>query len=220
MMSQYIDIFMQYMSLHSEFLTLYFPILVFLVALIESIPGLGTVTPGTLLFLFFGFSAYSLDLNISLMIFAATLGAIMGDVISYLLGKYGSTFLLKHKKILKMSHIEDGKRFFSNHGVKSIFIGRFIGPIRSVLPLIAGSISMNFSRFMFYNILSAFMWVLVYISMGYYFGSYFRQIENFVSNTGMILSILVIVSLAYYYYFKKNKDKNIDKNIDKKNENL
>lgn len=217
MISQYIDLFIQYMSLHSEFLTIYFPILVFTAALIESIPGLGTVTPGTLFFLFFGFSAYNLNLNLSLMIFAATLGAIIGDVISYMLGKHGSGFLLKHKKILKLSHIEDGKKFFSNHGIKSIFIGRFIGPIRSVLPLIAGSISVNFSRFMFYNILSAFVWVLVYILIGYYFGSHFRQIENFVSNTSIILTIIVIGLLAYYYYFKKNKDKNKDK--DKQNEN-
>lgn len=213
MISQYIDIFIQYMSLHSDFLTIYFPILVFLSALIESIPGLGTVTPGTLFFLFFGFSAYNLNLNLSLMIFAATLGATIGDVISYMLGKYGSSFLLKHKKILKLSHIEDGRKFFSDHGVKSIFIGRFIGPIRSVLPLIAGSLSVNFSRFMFYNILSAFLWVLVYIIIGYYFGNYFREIENFVSNTSIILTLIVLGGLGYCYYFQKNKNKN------KKNEN-
>jgi membrane protein DedA with SNARE-associated domain len=207
MISQYIDIFINYLALHSDFLLIYFPILVFLTALIESIPGLGTITPGTLFFLFFGFSAYNLNLNLSTMIFAATLGAIAGDVISYMLGKYGSNFLLKHKKILKLSHVEDGRKFFINHGVKSIFIGRFIGPIRSILPLIAGSLSVNFSRFMFYNILSAFLWVFVYIIIGYYFGSYFREIESFVSNTSIILTIIVLGGLGYYYYFQKNKNK-------------
>jgi membrane protein DedA with SNARE-associated domain len=129
-----------------------------------------------------------------------------------MLGKHGSVFLLKHKKILKMSHIEDGRKFFSEHGIKSIFIGRFIGPIRSILPLIAGSISVNFSKFMFYNILSAFLWVSVYITIGYYFGNYFRQIESFVSSTSIILTIVVLGLLVYYYYFRKNKDKDKDKN--------
>lgn len=207
MISQYIDIFINYLALHSDFLVIYFPILVFLAALIESIPGLGTITPGTLFFLFFGFSAYNLNLSLSLMIFAATIGAILGDIISYMLGKYGSVFLLKHKKILKLSHIEDGRRFFINHGVKSIFIGRFIGPIRSVLPLIAGSLSVNFSKFMFYNILSAFLWVLVYIVIGYYFGSYFRQIESFVSNTSIILTLLILAAGVYYYFRYKRKIK-------------
>jgi membrane protein DedA with SNARE-associated domain len=201
MISQYIDLFINYLAIHSDFLVIYFPILVFIVALIESIPGLGTITPGTLFFLFFGFSAYSLNLNLSLMIFAATLGAIIGDIVSYMLGKYGSVFLLKHKKILKLSHIEDGRRFFVNHGIKSIFIGRFIGPIRSILPLIAGSLSVNFTKFMFYNILSAFLWVFVYIVIGYYFGNYFREIESFVSNTSIILTLLIF-SVGVYYYFR------------------
>lgn len=213
MISPYIDVFINYLSVHSVFLSIYFPIIVFFIALIESVPGIGTITPGTLFFLFFGFSAYNLNLNLSSMIFAATMGAIIGDVISYMLGKNGSGFLLRHKKILKMSHIEEGRKFFIEHGVKSIFIGRFIGPIRSVLPLIAGSVSMKFSKFMFYNILSAFLWVLIYIIIGYYFGNYFREIESFVSNTSIVLTIIIICLLAYYYYFKKNKDKI------KKNEN-
>ena len=112
MLSPYIDIFINYLTVHTVFLSTYFPILVFLSALVESIPGLGTITPGTLFFLFFGFSAYSLKLDLSLMIFAATIGAILGDIVSYMIGKYGSGFLLKHKKLLKISHIEDGRRFF------------------------------------------------------------------------------------------------------------
>lgn len=205
MISQYIDLFISYLSSHSDFLSIYFPILIFFCALIESIPGLGTITPGTLIFLFFGFSAYSLKLDLPFMILAATIGAVLGDVISYMLGKYGSGFLLKHKKILKISHVEEGRKFFSNHGVKSIFIGRFIGPIRSVLPLIAGSVSMNFSKFMFYNILSAFLWVFIYIIVGFYFGNYFREIERFVSNTSVILT-LIIIALGVYYYFRYKKN--------------
>ncbi len=207
MISQYIDVFINYLLIHSDFLKMYFPILVFFSALIESVPGLGTVTPGTLFFLFFGFSAYTLNLNMPLMIFAATMGAILGDIISYMLGKYASNFLLKHKKILKISHIEEGRKFFIDHGVKSIFIGRFIGPIRSVLPLIAGSLSVNFSRFMFYNILSAFLWVLIYIIIGYYFGNYFKEIENFISNVGILLTIIIISLLFYHYHFKKKNKK-------------
>ena len=103
------------------------------------------------------------------------------------------------------SEIEEGRKYFINHGVKSIFIGRFIGPIRSVLPLIAGSLGVNFARFMFYNILSAFAWVLLYITIGYYFGGYFRQIENFISHTSIILTLIIIGGFVYYYYFKKNK---------------
>jgi undecaprenyl-diphosphatase len=207
MISPYVDIFINYLTVHSEFLSAYFPILVFFSAMIESSPGLGTITPGTLLLLFFGFSAYSLNINISIMIFAAMMGSIIGDILGYFLGKYGSDFLLKHKKLLKLSHIEEGRKFFSNHGFKSILFGKFVGPIRPIIPLIAGSISMNFSKFMYYNILSSFIWVLIYIIIGYYFGNYFREIEAFVSNISIILTLIIIAFFAYYYYFKKNKNK-------------
>lgn len=220
MISPYIDIFINYLLTNSDLLSTYFPILVFFSAMIESSPGLGTITPGTLLLLFFGFSAYTLKLNLSLMIFAAIFGSIIGDMLGYFLGKYGSNFLLRHKKILKQSHIEDGRKFFSNHGFKSVLIGKFVGPVRPIIPLIAGSISMRFSKFMFYNVLSSFLWVLIYILIGYYFGSYFREIEGFISNISIILTIIAIVSIACIYYFKKNKNKKIKKNKEKNNENL
>lgn len=207
MISPYIDIFINYLSLHTVFLATYFPVLVFFTALIESIPVLGALLPGTLFLLFFGFSGSILKINIPFMIFAATIASIIGDVLGYIFGRYGTNFLLKHKKLLKMSHIEEGRKFFSNHGFKSIFLGKFIGPIRAILPLIAGSVHLRFSRFMFYNILASFTWASLYIIIGYYFGNYFREIESFVSNTSIILTIIIIGLLAYYYYFKKNKNK-------------
>lgn len=206
MISPYIDIIIAYLNTHSVFLIDFFPILVFFSALLESSPGLGTITPGTMFLLFFGFSAYSLDMNVSIMILAATLGSVVGDVLAYLLGKYGAHFLLKHKKILKHSHIEDGHRFFSNHGFKSIFIGRFVGPIRPIIPLIAGSIKMRPSRFLFYDILSAFVWSVLYIMIGYYFGNYFREIERIVSNVSILVTLIILIFVAIYYFkFKRKK---------------
>ncbi len=210
MVSQYIDIIIAYLSAHSDFFSIYFPIFVFLAALIESTPFLGTLTPGTLLLLFFGFSAYTLNINLSLMVLAATIGSIMGDMLGYYLGKHGSSFLLKHKKILKLSHIEDGRKFFSNHGVKSIFIGRFVGPIRPILPLIAGSISMKFSKFMYYNIAASFLWSLCYMTIGFFFGSHFREIEGYITKTGFIITLIVVLIIGVYYFkFRKNKHNKI-----------
>ncbi len=206
MLSPYIDLFILYLNTHANFLVAYFPILVFLSAVLESTPFIGTLTPGTLFFLFFGFSASRLDVHISLLILAATIGSVVGDLLAYMLGKYGSNFLLKHKKLLQHSHIEEGHKFFSNHGFKSIFIGRFVGPIRPIVPLIAGSIKMNISKFMFYDILSAFVWSSLYIIVGYYFGTYFKEIEKWVSDISILLTLIILVFVALYYFkFRKHK---------------
>lgn len=206
MVSQYIDIFIEYLNANSAFFSEYFIVLVFFITLFESLPILGAVTPGTLLLLFFGFSGASLGIDVSLMILASTLGSIMGDLSGYALGKYGSGFLIKHKKLLKASHIEEGRRFFSNHGFKSIFIGRFVGIMRPVVSLIAGSIGMRFSRFVFFDILASFLWSALYIIVGFYFGQHFREIERFVSHLGTFLTIVIILGIGIYYFkFKKNK---------------
>ncbi|MBC7981923.1 DedA family protein [Candidatus Parcubacteria bacterium] len=208
MISPYIDIFIEYLNTNSAFFSEYFIVLVFFITLFESLPILGAVTPGTLLLLFFGFSGASLGIDVSLMILASTVGSIMGDLSGYALGKYGSGFLIKHKKLLKASHIEEGRRFFSNHGFKSIFIGRFVGIVRPVVSLIAGSISMRFSRFVFFDILASFLWSTIYIIIGFYFGQHFREIERFVSNIGTFLTIMLVLSAGIYYFkFKKNKSR-------------
>lgn len=207
-MSHYIDIFINYLNIHSDILLSYFPIIVFVVILMESTPVIGTLIPGNVFLLFFGFAAFSLKMNIPLAILAATLGAIIGDIIVYLVGKYGSDFLIRHKKILKEAHIHEGRKFFVKHGVKSIFIGRFVGPIRTMIPLIAGTVSMKFSTFIFYDLLSAFLWSLLYISLGFYFGNYIKEIEGFVSSLSVILTIVVVIFLILYHIRnKKNKNK-------------
>lgn len=199
MISTYIDIFINYLNMNADFFSTYFIIIVFFIALFESMPIIGVITPGTLLLLFLGFSGSSLNINLSLMIFAATLGSVIGDLTGYVLGKYGSSFLLKHKKILKHSHIEEGRRFFSNHGFKSIFIGRFVGIMRPIVSLIAGSISMRFSKFIFFDILASFLWSLIYIVIGFYFGQHFREIEKFISHIGVILTLVILLSIIFYY---------------------
>lgn len=212
MISNYIEIFIQYLNTHGEILYTFLPILVFFAAAMESTPILGTFTPGTLFLLFFGFTTYSLADNISLIIFAATIGSVFGDIMGYLLGKYGTDFLLRHKKLLKHSHIEDGRRFFSNHGFKSILIGRFVGPIRPIVPLIAGGIKMNLSKFLFYDILSSVLWATLYIMIGYYFGNYFREIEKVVSNISVLITLIIVLGFIWYYFrIKKKNGKQQDK---------
>lgn len=178
-------------------------LIVFLAAMLESTPVIGTFTPGTLFLLFFGYTASVQDVNLGLVILSATIGSITGDMLGYLLGRYASGWLVKHKKLLKAGHIEQGRAFFSNHGGKSILIGRFVGPIRPIVPLIAGSIHMRPSKFLFWNILGGFLWSTVYVTLGFFFGAYAHQIEKIVSRTG--LAILAVLMLAGAYMYMKNR---------------
>ena len=204
MISHYIDALLVYAESSSSIVAQYLLIFVCVSAVLESTAVIGTFTPGTLLLLFFGYIASVQGVSLPLVILSAMIGSIIGDLFGYMLGRYAGGWMLKHKKILKIGHIEQGRGFFSKHGGKSILIGRFVGPIRPMVPLIAGSVHMRFSTFIFWNILGGFLWSTLYAALGFFFGSYAREIERFASRTGLLL-IIISVSIGIWYYIQHKK---------------
>jgi undecaprenyl-diphosphatase len=137
---------------------------VFFIALSESLAFVGLVLPGAILMVAVGavISTGALSLDISLL--AAILGAISGDGISYWLGRcykdrLPSVWLFKRHPHL----LERGKTFFRHYGGKSVFLARFVGPVRPVVPLVAGMLHMPPLKFTLINLVSAIGWAPVYI---------------------------------------------------------
>jgi len=62
--------------------------------------------------------------------------------------------------------LPSGIRFFARHGGKSVFIGRFLGPMRAVVPLVAGVMRMHRGRFWFANVTSALVWAPMLLFAG------------------------------------------------------
>src|SRR5690554_6983964 len=102
----------------------------------------------------------------------AGLGAVAGDVLSFSIGR-----LLKGRldAVWPLSRypglIAKGESFFRAHGGKSVIIERFVGPIRPVIPMVAGALHMPWRTFITFNLLSAVGWALVYILPGFTVGT-------------------------------------------------
>ena len=98
---------------------------------------------------------------------AAALGAALGDWLSYWIG-LKLEYRVQH--IWPLSRHPDliprGEAFMKKWGVPGIFIGRFFGPLRASVPLIAGIFEMPFWRFQFANFSSAFVWAAVLLTLG------------------------------------------------------
>ncbi len=98
---------------------------------------------------------------------AGSLGAACGDWLSYWVGiKLGPPVarvwpLSRHPDLLPR-----GERFMKKWGVPGIFIGRFFGPLRAAVPLVAGILAMAYWRFQFANFTSAFVWAAVLLTLG------------------------------------------------------
>ena len=102
----------------------------------------------------------------------AVAGAIVGDVSSYWLGYHFRDRIASIWPFTRYrSTLDQGKAFFAKHGGKSVAFGRFFGPVRAVIPLIAGSMGMQPWRFALANILSALVWAPAYLAPGIVFGA-------------------------------------------------
>jgi membrane protein DedA with SNARE-associated domain len=98
---------------------------------------------------------------------AGSVGAALGDWLSYWIGiKLGPPVahvwpLSRHPELLPR-----GEAFVKKWGVLAIFIGRFFGPLRASVPLVAGIFEMPYWRFQFANFASAFLWAAVLLTLG------------------------------------------------------
>jgi undecaprenyl-diphosphatase len=192
----------------------WFYVLVAVAALLESTFLIGTFVPGTVILLFFGFTASQGNVSLFWVICATSLGAVVGDFISYFIGRYGSGFIKENKGILRLSHIEIGKAFFVKHGGKSVLLGRFISPLRQIIPFIAGAVHMSYRRFIYLNIAGAFLWATAYIILGYYFGANWELIDKVISRVGIMLTIILFGAGVYFFNRRRIRKLEALKSID------
>jgi membrane protein DedA with SNARE-associated domain len=178
-------------------------VILFGVAILESTPVIGTFTPGTLMLMFFGFLILIADLSLITCVIVATSGAVLGDYLAYYLGRFGTRFFKEHTGLLRISHLEQGKVFFNKHGGKSVLIGRFIGPIRPIVPMVAGAVHMSMRRFIPLNVSGALLWCATLISIGYVAGDQWNKAESVLSFIGDVGALILVIWGAIYWFKRK-----------------
>jgi len=123
-----------------------------------------------------------------------TLGAIAGDAISYWVGYVYKDKLRKIWPLSRYTIIMDrGEAFFEKHGGKSVFIGRFVPGVKSVVPGIAGMVGMNAWRFTFVNVTSAIAWTATHIAPGILAGSALAALGEVSGRLALVAGVLLVV---------------------------
>lgn len=134
----------------------------------ESMAILGLFVPATALMLLAGGLVGAGTLDAAPVLLWSMAGASVGDAVSYYLGRKIGFKALRRWPLNRDRHsVARGRLFFRKYGWLSIFIGRFLGPIRAIVPLIAGMMEMNHRKFQTANVLSAIVWVPVMLTPGY-----------------------------------------------------
>ncbi|MEN8179174.1 MAG: VTT domain-containing protein [Pseudomonadota bacterium] len=152
--------------------TLWAGVAVFFVAFSESVAILGLLVPGVVLMFGFGALIATGALEFWPVFCWAVAGAVAGDGLSFWFGRHFQHQLRefwpfsRHPKTLQR-----GIDFFQRYGGKSVAIGRFFGPVRAVIPLVAGMLDMPAWRFAIANLLSALVWAPAYLLPGVVLGA-------------------------------------------------
>ncbi len=132
---------------------------VFLLALSEAVPVVGTLVPGSTLVLAISALATGAEVSPWLLLVAAVAGAIAGDGLSFWVGKrYHREILLAWPLNRYPQLIMRSEAFINKYGVASVFLARFTAVVRAFVPLIAGILRMSPRQFYAANILSALAW--------------------------------------------------------------
>ena len=171
---------------------------VFLIALAESLAIVGMVVPGVVMMFAAGALIGAGAVDFWPMYWLAVAGAVAGDGLSFWLGRAlqdrvtGIWPFSRHPESL-----ERGVEFFRRYGGKSVAIGRFFGPVRAVIPLVAGMLSMPPWRFVLANVASALAWAVAYLAPGIVFGASLELASEVAFRlVGLVLALVILLWFA------------------------
>ena len=144
-------------------------------------------------------------LNIALIVFFATLGALIGAYINYYLAKIlGRPIIYKfadsrlgHFLLLDVEKVEKAENYFREHGAISTFVGRLITVIRQLISIPAGLAKMKLAPFTLYTFLGAAIWNCVLALLGYFAHGQKDIIEKYNSELAIALLGFGVLFIGY-----------------------
>lgn len=159
-MGQWLDSLTGWLSANPQWLGL----AIFLVACIECLAIAGIIVPGTVLLFAVAVLAGSGAFSLGETLLLGFLGGLVGDALSYTVGKY---FHQNIRRLPLLRHhpewIGSAEAYFQRYGIASLLVGRFIGPLRPMLPMVAGMFDMPLPRFIAVSLVAGAGWAVAYL---------------------------------------------------------
>jgi len=183
-------------------------LIIFGAAMLECAAFAGLLVPGESVVLASGFFAHQDILELDALIAAVALGAVAGDNIGYLLGarlgrewllKRGSRFGLRKKRLAQV------EAFFQRRGPRAVFIGRFIGFARALVPFVAGASRMPYRRFAVADAMGAGLWTVAFVAVGYGLGASWQVAEKWISRSGLVLGAVLLLGAAWFWVRRRRR---------------
>jgi membrane-associated protein len=168
----------------------------------------GLPLPGETVLMFASFLSHKhTNLSIQWVIVTGIGAAVFGDNAGYFLGRrFGPTFILWAKKLV---HLEDddvkaGRDLLKRHGGRTIFFSRFIFGLRTIAGPLAGSLDMEWTRFLKFNLLGAATWVCAMAWAGYAFANAFETLLGYIEKASWVMAA-VLFATGYWIWRRQKR---------------
>jgi len=146
--------------------------------------------------------------TMSLVLFVA---AVVGDAVNYHAGRFiGPVAFDGRFRWLKKQHLERTHAFFEKHGGRAVVIARFVPIVRTFAPFVAGIGSMTYSRFAFYNVFGAFLWVGSLVTAGYLLGG-LPFVQQHFEKVVLGIIIVSVMPIAWEWWKVRREKKRSEK---------
>ena len=143
--------------------------------------------------LLFAAGALTVGTALDVNLLAGTLigAAVLGNITNYTIGHFFGERLFQNpnSRVFRRDHLDKTQDFFAKHGGKTIIMTRFLPIVRTFAPFVAGMGAMTYKRFMAFNFVGGFLWVVSFVYAGHFFGNLPVVRKNF---TMLIMGIIVI----------------------------
>ena len=162
-MTSFLDPLISFVSAHPwlAYLTL------FLAALLEAVPVVGSVIPGSTIILALSALIPGGELMLPWVLLAAASGAVLGDGSAYLIGHRQQREILDAWPLANYPRVvEQSESFFHRFGTWAVFFARFVPPIRAFVPVTAGALGMAPAKFYAVNIPAILVWAPAHVLPG------------------------------------------------------
>ena len=203
MMETFVDEFGQFIETHRDWAAL----LVGVLAFGESLVLVGLFIPATPMMILVGGLIGSGVLPPIPVLVCAIVGAILGDIVSYVLGGLAGPRVVYKWPLNRHRHgVAWTRLFFRRYGFSAVFFGRFLGPIRCTVPLVAGMMAMDQRRFQVANVFSALAWAPIMFAPGWFIGHRVRELEEisepalfaFMALIGAVMVVSLIITARLF----------------------
>jgi undecaprenyl-diphosphatase len=164
----------------------------------ESAVLLDFLVPGEVGMVVAGAAAGRNDLSPWFLVAFGTVGAILGDSFSYLIGRrWGMALVRRWPKLRRRlePRFDRAHLYFERRGGRAVFAARWVGALRALVPLVAGTSAMPYQRFLVWDAAAAVLWVTAMIWLGALLGDDVARVVDRVG-TGISLVVVAIILLV------------------------